>query len=188
MLQIGVHNGDKWGARRQHTLDASPGETTPADTAQAAHAKIDGSDGPNRLRGAVRRIVIDKDRFPDETRECRVQPLDQWRNVAAFPKRRNDDRQLRRAGLVLRARGLQMTLRERSYLRHGPNRLTKGGKRKLWYRMAEPAASRPCTGLTETRCKRPKQTILTRIKPVNFVLDYSRGLPIIRPGSRCRET
>src|ERR1051326_6546324 len=62
-------------------------------------------------------------------------------------------------------------------------------QRKLWYRMAEPAASIPLAGLPESDGQTRKQPPLQHIKPAKLVLDNGRpslssraGLTHQRPG------
>ena len=98
VLQIGVHHRRIGGARRQDALDAGAGQAAPPDPPDTADPGVLPRQGPHHLPGTVRRIVIDKDDFPGDAGERRVQPPVKYRDVVAFVEGRDDNGKLRQTG------------------------------------------------------------------------------------------
>ena len=94
MLQVGIHHGDEGRAGRQDAFDAGAGQAAAADTAQAAHARIDCGDRLGGFGRAVGRIVVDEDRFPGDAVKRRVEPAHQFGHIVPLLEGRKDNGQL----------------------------------------------------------------------------------------------
>ena len=106
VLQVGIHDGEVRRLGRQHSLDAGPGQSAPAQPADATDMRVLRADLPRLRRGIVWKIVVDENDLPADVDKRAVEALDQDRDVGAFIERRNDDREIgdvrsrgRRAGL-----------------------------------------------------------------------------------------
>ncbi len=94
VLHIAVDDGGARRARREHALDAGPGQTTAADALDAANPRVVFANSPHLVRRTIRRIVINEDDLPGNSSERLVELVDQRANVTTLVKRRDDHRQL----------------------------------------------------------------------------------------------
>ena len=62
---------------------------------QKAHALIGAADIAQDIEGAVTGVVVDEHDFPRKSREAAIEARDQFADIVAFVKRRNDDGQAR---------------------------------------------------------------------------------------------
>jgi hypothetical protein len=94
VLKIRIHHSHDGRTRRQHALYAGAGKTAASDPAQTAHARVVKRKLLRPLGRAVRRVVVDKDGFPVDARECNIETPDLFGDVVAFLERRENDRKL----------------------------------------------------------------------------------------------
>lgn len=99
MLQIGVDHSRIGAARGQDALDARTRQSAAPDPADAADAGILPRQPAHHFPGPVGGIVIDKDHFPGNAGQCRLQPPVQYGDVVALVESRHNYRKLRQTGL-----------------------------------------------------------------------------------------
>ena len=104
MLQVGVHDGDVRGEIALDTLDHRRGQPAPAEPADAAHAPIGGAGQPQRLDGAVGRVVVDEHDLPADAVERLRQLLQERDDVVALVEGGDDDDELGAVGSFRRRR------------------------------------------------------------------------------------
>jgi len=105
VLVIGVHHRDDGRRGRHHALDRSGSEPAPADAMEYANTPVIAGDLARFVRGAVRAVVVDEDRFPRNPRQRLVEPLDQRGEIAPLVEGGQHDRQFERPGDHVRQLG-----------------------------------------------------------------------------------
>ena len=77
VLVIGIHHRDMGRGRRQHAFDCGGGQAAAADALDHPDTRMTQGDGAGFVRGAVRAVIIDEDRFPGDAIQRLFKPLDQ---------------------------------------------------------------------------------------------------------------
>ena len=94
VLQVRIHHGHIRRRRGQNSLNARRGQPAPPDPLQHAHIVVLLGQPPHRVRGAVGRVVVDKDHFVANAGERLRQPLDKRAHVPALVECGKHDRQI----------------------------------------------------------------------------------------------
>ena len=94
MLKVGIEYGDGRSAARQNPVDASAGQAAPSDAADATNPIVDLRKRLCDLTRPIRRIVVNKYRFPSGSVEGLMELPDDEPHIGGFIERGNDDRKL----------------------------------------------------------------------------------------------
>ena len=94
VLQVPVHDGDEGRGAGHGALDHRAGQAASAHPVQALDPRVLDGDGLDLGRGAVGRVVVDEDDFPDDVGQHRLQLGDQLGDIGPLVEGGDHHRQL----------------------------------------------------------------------------------------------